>query len=328
MRPGGVQTWWHENKPRMITRVTTSNRALHDADTFRWDMRVRAEHDSLSSVTMKLHPTFTPDTVELQRHADGTFLSGTFSGWGTFPIQATLTFLSSDGPVRHTVTHPLSFDQPEHTITHDLPLDEPLSNSSDPERNAEHGSAAVRAPDGANVSQRLRETGSLRHGDPRFFHGRAWPQLDEEEAPRATWVSEARPRGDHEGLPAWLNATEWEDRPAVLRRKLELLALLLRASRRTVFYTGAGVSVSAGIGQAAKGSAKKGRSSANAEPTPTHFAAGMLAQHGLAHGWVQQNHDGLPQKAGWPQERINEIHGRHTHTHTHKYKVRVGVCAR
>merc|ERR1719321_1133829 len=27
------------------------------------------------------------------------------------------------------------------------------------------------------------------------------------------------------------------------------------------------------------------------------------------HGWVQQNHDGLPQKAGYPQEAINEIHG-------------------
>lgn len=26
-------------------------------------------------------------------------------------------------------------------------------------------------------------------------------------------------------------------------------------------------------------------------------------------GWVQQNHDGLPQKAGFPQSAINEIHG-------------------
>lgn len=25
--------------------------------------------------------------------------------------------------------------------------------------------------------------------------------------------------------------------------------------------------------------------------------------------WVQQNHDGLPQKAGFPQHRINEVHG-------------------
>ena len=27
------------------------------------------------------------------------------------------------------------------------------------------------------------------------------------------------------------------------------------------------------------------------------------------HGWVQQNHDGLPQKAWFPQGRICEVHG-------------------
>ena len=26
-------------------------------------------------------------------------------------------------------------------------------------------------------------------------------------------------------------------------------------------------------------------------------------------GWVQQNHDGLPQKAGYPQEDVYEVHG-------------------
>ncbi|CAK0805396.1 unnamed protein product [Prorocentrum cordatum] len=30
---------------------------------------------------------------------------------------------------------------------------------------------------------------------------------------------------------------------------------------------------------------------------------------GLLHGWVQQNHDGLPQRAGVPQAFVNEIHG-------------------
>ena len=35
----------------------------------------------------------------------------------------------------------------------------------------------------------------------------------------------------------------------------------------------------------------------------------LRGRQGLLHGWVQQNHDGLPQKAGFPQERINEIHG-------------------
>merc|ERR1711904_154860 len=34
-----------------------------------------------------------------------------------------------------------------------------------------------------------------------------------------------------------------------------------------------------------------------------------LNRQNLLHGWVQQNHDGLPQKAGYRQEAINEIHG-------------------
>ena len=59
----------------------------------------------------------------------------------------------------------------------------------------------------------------------------------------------------------------------LLARLALLLATLLRTSRKTVLYTGAGISVSAGIGQAAKGSASKGRSWANAEPTPTQTGA-------------------------------------------------------
>ena len=31
--------------------------------------------------------------------------------------------------------------------------------------------------------------------------------------------------------------------------------------------------------------------------------------NGLLHEWIQQNHDGLPQKAGMPQAGLNEIHG-------------------
>jgi hypothetical protein len=34
-----------------------------------------------------------------------------------------------------------------------------------------------------------------------------------------------------------------------------------------------------------------------------------LNNQNLLHGWVQQNHDCLPQKAGYRQEDINEIHG-------------------
>jgi len=87
------------------------------------------------------------------------------------------------------------------------------------------------------------------------------------------------------------------------------LAHLLRLSRKTVVYSGAGISRGAGIGQAARGAGGSGGKSTDATPTFTHYALGALAKAGFLHGWVQQNHDGLPQKAGFPQEAINEIHG-------------------
>ena len=46
-----------------------------------------------------------------------------------------------------------------------------------------------------------------------------------------------------------------------------------------------------------------------ATPTVAHRALAALKERGLVTTWIQQNHDGLPQKAGWPQEDIVEIHG-------------------
>ena len=106
----------------------------------------------------------------------------------------------------------------------------------------------------------------------------------------------------------WLTASEFQDSEQGLAVKCGKLAELLRLSRKTVVYSGAGLSVAAGIGQAARGTAKGGKST-DASPTFAHYALGALHRAGLLHGWVQQNHDGLPQKAGFPQEHINEIHG-------------------
>lgn len=139
-----------------------------------------------------------------------------------------------------------------------------------------------------------------------FWHGRGYqgPLI----RPHTTWESNAKPRDDHEA-PEWLTASEFEDVPEVMDIKLTQLAELLQASRKTVVYSGAGISRAAGIGQAARGAGVSGKKTTNALPTYTHYALGALARAGLIHGWVQQNHDGLPQKAGFPQEDINEIHG-------------------
>lgn len=46
-----------------------------------------------------------------------------------------------------------------------------------------------------------------------------------------------------------------------------------------------------------------------AQPTLAHRVLVGLHRAKLLNYWVQQNHDGLPQKAGLPQECINGIHG-------------------
>merc|ERR1719191_1022809 len=46
-----------------------------------------------------------------------------------------------------------------------------------------------------------------------------------------------------------------------------------------------------------------------ASPTLAHHALAALEQAGLLHHWLQQNHDRLAQKAGFPQTKLNEIHG-------------------
>ena len=40
-----------------------------------------------------------------------------------------------------------------------------------------------------------------------------------------------------------------------------------------------------------------------------HHALAALGRKKLVKHWLQQNHDRLAQKAGCPQERLNEIHG-------------------
>lgn len=111
-------------------------------------------------------------------------------------------------------------------------------------------------------------------------------------------------------------AHEYLDAPEVLSAKVRMLADLVRRSRNLVAYTGAGLSTAAGIRDyATKASHSVGkaterrRSPWEAQPTLAHRALVALHKAGHLKHWVQQNHDGLPQKAGFPQADINEIHG-------------------
>lgn len=99
---------------------------------------------------------------------------------------------------------------------------------------------------------------------------------------------------------------------------------MVRRSRHCVAYTGAGISTAAGIGDYAskagarssvlpkklsKGTPFNAAEAIDAAPTLAHYALTAMHSARILHEWVQQNHDGLPQKAGFPQAALNEIHG-------------------
>jgi NAD-dependent SIR2 family protein deacetylase len=112
-----------------------------------------------------------------------------------------------------------------------------------------------------------------------------------------------------------IKANEYMDEPEVLQQKIKIIAQLIRKSKFTVAYTGAGLSKASGIPDYATKSsntvvnAPKITSSLDAVPTYAHCVITAMERKGFIDYYVQQNHDGLPQKSGFPQEKMNEIHG-------------------
>ena len=88
---------------------------------------------------------------------------------------------------------------------------------------------------------------------------------------------------------------------------------MIKKSKHLVIYTGAGISRASGISDyASKGGKKKTGVNGNrlhAQPTYAHHVISAMAKKGYVKAWVQQNHDGLAQKAGFPKSKLNEIHG-------------------
>ena len=64
-------------------------------------------------------------------------------------------------------------------------------------------------------------------------------------APSVSWECEWLPRTDSSG-PHWLTATEFSDTEEAASDKVERLIQLLKLSRRTIIYSGAGISSAAG----------------------------------------------------------------------------------
>ena len=105
-------------------------------------------------------------------------------------------------------------------------------------------------------------------------------------------------------------------------RKAAIVADLLRTSRHTVFFTGAGISTSTGIADyrgpngvwtaAAQGRDVKSRPMLSAIPSFTHMAMVRLVQANKLHFVISQNVDGLHRRSGIPAEAMAELHGNST----------------
>lgn len=104
---------------------------------------------------------------------------------------------------------------------------------------------------------------------------------------------------------------------------------MLKKAKHTVVYGGAGLSTASGISDFAthtgssgvlameNNNSSKEKTKKAAAPVSPHLAmpnlghrvVAALSRAGLIWRFIQQNHDGLPQKAGMPQHSVNEIHG-------------------
>jgi NAD-dependent SIR2 family protein deacetylase len=86
-------------------------------------------------------------------------------------------------------------------------------------------------------------------------------------------------------------------------------------SENFLVYSGAGISTSSGIGDYASNTMigenenTKPASPMCAQPSLAHRGLKKLGDEGYLKQWINQNHDGLALKCGFPLQLMNEIHG-------------------
>eukprot|EP00759_Apiculatamorpha_spiralis_P023803 PhF_6_TR27354/c0_g1_i1/m.40212/K11416/SIRT6, SIR2L6; mono-ADP-ribosyltransferase sirtuin 6 len=128
-------------------------------------------------------------------------------------------------------------------------------------------------------------------------------------------------QSDDLSRPAYtkIKSAEYLDSPEALDAKANVLIQMWTSAERPLIYAGAGISTSSGIwdyASNAKGSAVQPTKRKltmdfinSLKPTPAHRVITAMEKKGYVWGWLQQNHDGLAQKAGFPGDKVNELHG-------------------
>ncbi|VDN02842.1 unnamed protein product [Thelazia callipaeda] len=113
---------------------------------------------------------------------------------------------------------------------------------------------------------------------------------------------------------------EVEESDDVVTKKCEILADILKKSKCTIVYTGAGISTAASIPDyrgpngvwtlAEKGIVSlKCADPIQSEPTASHMILKEMCRKGLIRHVLSQNCDGLHLRSGLPQKMLSEIHG-------------------
>jgi NAD-dependent SIR2 family protein deacetylase len=135
------------------------------------------------------------------------------------------------------------------------------------------------------------------------------------ELPTLTRFCEDKSRPEYTDI----SSHEYTDTDTVLAEKIKILAQLIKQSQNCVAYTGAGLSVASGLDDYATKSEESISSNPHvsgergsgflAFPNLGHKVVAQLHYAGYVKKVINQNHDGLLQKAGLPQYAINEIHG-------------------
>jgi len=281
-------------------------------NSYLWKMYVKSLPNQLgnlrkiSKVVYYLHPTFSNPVVEVNNdNGENEDFNIECTGWGSFEIKVDLCF--TDGEVSSFI-HQLCLkcNTPPSETKYDITKTSNIRRTGKKSAMKPAIKSAIK-----NKAHRMENVDEASmHG--RMGIGKNWlaPLL----AHSCNKI--ARP-GYNSG-----KAHEYSEEPSVLREKVQLLAQLLRNSEHCVTYTGAGISTASGIDDyASKGTSSfatganstkyrpKGRKGLDAEPTFAHYTLTELYNQGIVKHWVQQNHDGLPQKAGYPQHALNEIHG-------------------
>ena len=273
-------------------KVQIGNSIKEKKDKFTtWAMYVKCDAD-IRSVTFGLHSTFQPNVVKLDKAP----FEIVRQGWGSFDVRVEVETL--DGKI-HKFVHTLTLDK-DSSKTHEI-MDSSKTEKQDPQVDAlisimNKTSSTWNGPRMSEVSH------AGMHG---IMGDKSWT------APRrvVTCDKEARPGYNT------MKAHEYAEEPHVLKAKIKLLAQLIKKSKFCTAYTGAGISTASGIddyASKAKGSLamkRKKVSGFDAQPTLSHRVLASVFRAGHLKHWVQQNHDGLPQKAGFPPEHLNEIHG-------------------